>query len=187
MHPHTANLLSISRIPASLAVLVVYQPSSLHHVVATIGIWLIVIISDLLDGKIARKYGISSELGYILDGLGDRAFHIAAYLVFLGQGLISNPLAWLLIIREISQYAVRLTEINWHSKQSSTDRFITRLYTTIVHALFFVTVVMPLTPKEWNSSSFEVGANIVLFVAVVASFARIVPSLWHAWIRAVDG
>ncbi len=74
--------------------------------------------SDFFDGRIARKYHVASKFGYILDGLGDRACHVSAYLLLFIAGVLNVLVVWILIFREVSQYAVRLVETDWHSTQS---------------------------------------------------------------------
>ena len=52
-------------------------------------------ISDLLDGKIARKYGIITKFGTFMDPLADKILVVSAFLSFVLLGYI--PL-WMLII-----------------------------------------------------------------------------------------
>ncbi len=186
VHRHAANAISIARIPASLALLVAYQPHSMWRLALCVGIASGIAVSDFADGRVARKYRIQSKLGYMLDGLGDRAFHVAVYLVFVVVGLISLLLAWVLILREISQYAVRLVEGDWLSSQSTVDRAITKTYAVTIEILFFVEVGRAIAVPDWKSPAYVAGVNVVLLVIAAASYARILPRLQRAWIGAIN-
>jgi phosphatidylglycerophosphate synthase len=182
---HVANILSLIRIPASLGVLAVYDPHSPPRLWTAIGLVLLIMGSDFFDGKIARRLHLVSKFGYVLDGLGDRACHISAYLLLFMTGILNVIVVWILIFREISQYAVRLVDIEWHSSQSWGDRIVAKLYTTIVQTLLLCELVRVLfLPEAQFSSFYTVAANLVLFGAVTASFARIMPHLARAWLDA---
>ena len=53
-------------------------------------------ISDMLDGKIARKYGIVTRFGTFMDPLADKILVVSAFLAFVILGYI--PLWMLLVI-----------------------------------------------------------------------------------------
>ena len=53
-------------------------------------------ISDMLDGKIARKYGIVTRFGTFMDPLADKILIVSAFLAFVILGYI--PLWMLLVI-----------------------------------------------------------------------------------------
>ena len=107
------NILSISRIFLALCVLILYSFDKMIFFSISIGIIIMALITDILDGYIARKYSVVSENGYIWDGLGDRAFYIALYLIFYIRFDIEVLIIWLLIFREILIYALRLINTQW--------------------------------------------------------------------------
>lgn len=184
VHRHTANFLSLTRIPCSIVLLLTYEPDSLSQAAFATFLSLTVIATDVLDGKIARKFKIESKLGYLLDGLGDRAFHTTAYLVLFSVGILPPLLAWLLIFREISQYAVRLVETDWHDRQSKLDRLIAKLYTAIVHCILLVSYWIFQFPSTEIQHQFPIVANVILLMIGLTSYSRIVPRLWCHWVNA---
>jgi CDP-diacylglycerol---glycerol-3-phosphate 3-phosphatidyltransferase len=183
---HAANVLSLIRIPASLGVLAVYDPHSPIRLWTAVGLALIIMGSDFFDGRIARKYNLVSKLGYVLDGLGDRACHISAYLLLFTTGILNILVVWILIFREISQYAVRLINLEWHSAHSKADRFVAQIYTTVVQLLLLLELLRALfVPETALSALFITVANVALFIVVAASFSRIAPQLIRAWRQAI--
>lgn len=185
---HAANILSLIRIPASLGVLAVYDPHSPIRLWTALGLVVVIMGSDFFDGRIARKYNLVSKFGYVLDGLGDRACHISAYLLLSITGVLNILVVWILIFREISQYAVRLVDLEWHSTQSRGDRTVAQLYTTIIQLMLLLELTRTiLMPDSILPNVYIVGANAVLFVAVAASFSRIVPQFVRIWQSSTHG
>jgi phosphatidylglycerophosphate synthase len=135
----------------------------------------------VLDGRIARRLGIASKFGYVLDGLADRAVHITAYLLLLRAGLLSEYLVWALVLRELCQYSVRLVEPDWLSLQAPLDRHVTRLYSAAVHAILIVEVGRAAAFPDIADPAYAIGVNIVLGAAATASYARILPRFHRAW------
>jgi phosphatidylglycerophosphate synthase len=184
---HLPNILSASRIPGALLLLALYRPDDVTRAELSIGLLLLIMATDVLDGRIARRSGNTSEFGYMLDGLGDRAVHVAAYLLLATAQIIPLPLAWALIFREVCQYGVRLVEPAWHATQSRTDRRVTRLYAVTVHVALMTefgrAIIMPGPPGRLYTVAF----CLVLSVAVIASYSRIFPRLVRAWREAAGG
>jgi CDP-diacylglycerol--glycerol-3-phosphate 3-phosphatidyltransferase len=110
------NVLSASRIVAAIAILLLSGRLDAARFTATAIVLLIALITDFLDGYLARRSGQTTELGYILDTMGDRAVHLALLLIFLVRYDFSPLIVWLLIFRDIGIYAVRLLARNWLSK-----------------------------------------------------------------------
>jgi phosphatidylglycerophosphate synthase len=169
------NALSVSRIPAALFLLALYVPGNIYRASASIAVLLIIVATDILDGFLARKLRVASKCGYLLDGLGDRAVHVAAYLILLLNGVVSALLVWLLVFREISQHAIRCVEDDWHLTQSQIDRLSTRLFTIAVHVALFAEICRTLLAANVPDPRYTITVDIILFSVVCFSFTRIVP------------
>jgi cardiolipin synthase len=58
-------------------------------------------LSDALDGAIAKRYGLSSDLGSYLDPLADKALLMATYICLGFLGMISPWLVILIVFRDL--------------------------------------------------------------------------------------
>ena len=101
------NLLSAFRMIAFLPVIILF--SSEHYLTSfflfTVAAW-----SDFLDGFLARRYNITSNLGSLLDLLADKVLvsSILIYLVFYTGNIFLLILTIIIIVREISISSLRL-------------------------------------------------------------------------------
>ena len=95
------NALTVSRlvaIPVLLAVMLVPFPN--HDLVAA-GIFAVFSITDTVDGQIARRYGLVTELGKFLDPLADKLFVLAVLVALVQEGLIPAWVALVIFGREL--------------------------------------------------------------------------------------
>ena len=65
-------------------------------------------VTDYLDGKIARRFGLESRLGQLLDPVADRLYIVATLLGLAWRGIIPWWLVVLLLAREAFMAAVVL-------------------------------------------------------------------------------
>jgi len=64
--------------------------------------------TDLLDGWLARRLGLVTELGATLDRLGDLAFESTALAVLCGYGLVPSWVVVAYLLREFSMLSIRV-------------------------------------------------------------------------------
>src|SRR5437016_3394882 len=94
------NTLSVSRIGLALLFVVCFQRNAvlLYISVALCGIAL---VTDILDGYLARRLHVDSIHGRLWDSLGDKSFYAAIIIAFNAQGFLGVLVTWGLIVREV--------------------------------------------------------------------------------------
>lgn len=79
-------------------------------------IFILAVFSDFLDGYLARRYGVVSALGKVLDASVDKLFFFGLLLYFLSSGVFSLKILGIFLllhlIRDISVTAIRCTLLN---------------------------------------------------------------------------
>jgi len=130
-----ANALCVSRIPLGAAFLLTYSATNIAAFVGAMGIALLAFLTDVLDGRLARRWGLASDAGALLDGLGDKAFYIAVYLVIGEHHAVASLLIWVLIFREVALYGLRVID----SRREATTkelRWISLLFALLIRVYF---------------------------------------------------
>ncbi len=113
------NKLTIARIimtPLFMAAMLIEFP---NHYLAALLIFVIASLTDMLDGKIARKRGLVTNFGKFLDPLADKMLTTAAFLAFLARDF-GYGIAWVLFIvlfREFMIASLRLVVVSSESKK----------------------------------------------------------------------
>lgn len=96
-----SNLISVSRIFVALPVIYLHHSTEGHTGPLVIGLVAYGILSDFLDGWMARKTDRVSELGKILDPVADK---ICAFLLFgysVWAGLVPLWFFWVIVARDL--------------------------------------------------------------------------------------
>lgn len=102
------NKLTVGRIvlvPFFVAVLLTDFP--LNHLVALI-IFVIASVTDMLDGKIARKRNLVTDFGKFADPLADKILVLAALLCFIQNGICDCIAVIIVLFREFAVTSIRL-------------------------------------------------------------------------------
>lgn len=102
------NKLTIGRIllvPIFVASLLINFP--MHNAVALI-LFVIASLTDMFDGKIARKNNLVTDFGKFADPLADKILVLAAFLCFVQNGLCDCIAVIIVLFREFSVTSIRL-------------------------------------------------------------------------------
>ena len=113
------NKLTVMRICLVLPLIVVLLlPVNMVTTLLGAFIFLVTAITDLLDGKIARKYGLVTDFGKFLDPLADKFMVISAMMCIMyrshSNALIFNIfiiLVMVTIFRELAVASIRLVAV----------------------------------------------------------------------------
>ena len=152
---HIPNILSASRMVLCLPLLLVD--------VMTVPFWVLYLIAgltDMLDGFLARRWGVESKFGSRLDSLADFVFVLAVgYKLFpwlklpAALWMMIGLIAMVKIVNAISAYVVRRRIEFLHTKANKLTGFLLFIGMMAIGQSFFV-------PVAW------VVACIALFAAI---------------------
>ncbi len=111
---NTPNKLTIARIiatPVFMAALMIEFP---YHYTAALLLFIAASLTDMIDGKMARKYGLITDFGKFLDPLADKMLTTAAFLGFIkmGIGWQVTWIAFIVLFREFLISSLRLVVVS---------------------------------------------------------------------------
>ncbi|MDR2965903.1 MAG: CDP-diacylglycerol--glycerol-3-phosphate 3-phosphatidyltransferase [Treponema sp.] len=185
-----ANKITLFRIILAPAFFVVYQlpgwiPSWFSNgAIWTVPVlWLIFIISeitDLLDGIVARKFNLTSDLGKLLDPFADTIMQITCFICFVMDGYLPAILFLLVIYREFGVLLLRnlMMKKGIAMGASMTGKVKTVLY--IVAAGFVLAAESILRIRAAHNifaiiyRYFVIGANILFGIAIIFSIVSFI-------------
>ena len=103
--PKKLTVLRIVLVPFFVAALLIDFP--LHHL-AALALFGAASLTDLFDGKIARKRGLVTDFGKFADPLADKILVISALLCFVQMGLCDCVAVIIVLFREFTVTSIRL-------------------------------------------------------------------------------
>ena len=111
---NTPNKLTIARIiatPVFMATLMIEFP---YHYTVALLLFAGASLTDMIDGKMARKYGFITDFGKFLDPLADKMLTTAAFLGFIkmGIGWQVTWIAFIVLFREFLISSLRLVVVS---------------------------------------------------------------------------
>ena len=116
---NTPNKLTLGRMiatPVFMATMLIKFP--FHYLVSLI-IFIAASLTDMIDGKMARKYNLVTDFGKFLDPLADKMLTTAAYLGFIcmfadkyGYCLQMTAITFIVLFREFMVSSIRLVVVS---------------------------------------------------------------------------
>lgn len=100
--PNVLTVLRIVMVPIFLVVLFLNPHDSLWRLVATL-VFVVAILTDVADGRIARKYNLVSDFGKLWDPVADKALTGAA---FVSLGILGELWWWMIVVILVREWGI---------------------------------------------------------------------------------
>ena len=185
--PNKLSLLRCALIPVFMACMLIrFQ----YHYAAALLVFVLASLTDWLDGHLARKNGLVTNLGKFLDPLADKALTTTAFICFV-EVINSRSMPWalmLILTREFMVTSVRLLAAkdgtviaaSFFGKLKTVAQFIAIIYTLV--ALEFATwqgsVLAALSlPSAVYTVPLLIG-RVLIWVSVALTAASGVEYVW---------
>ncbi len=166
------NKLTVLRIIATpIFMLCLLWQFPLHYFLAML-IFIAAALTDMFDGRYARKHNMVTDFGKFLDPLADKMLTSAAFIGFAAMGVGSGS-AWILFIvlfREFMVSSIRLIAVssggkviaanNW-GKAKTVSQMVAIIY------VLFAEGVKAMFPIPFLSAVFDIFTNLFLWISAV--------------------
>lgn len=173
--------ITIFRAVAALVFICIALTPAFHS--ASIALYLYCIISDFVDGKIARRYNMSTRLGEALDLFGDKYLTIVSCMYVWFRGVDILPLA-IIILRDIFSISMRMIQDNG-KRIMGTNKIIGGVIALILWGATFLllvdTDINPSLKIEFNAPYYAVAIFYIFYVAyrLCTSFSDLKQCVTH--------
>ena len=151
-----ANKLTLFRIIcvpifAVFAALAVNEPTRKLWFGLSLIVFCIASLTDMLDGKIARKYNMITDLGKFMDPLADKLLTTTAFLYMLKGGALMTEVVVLLVGREFLVSGVRMLAAGSIKKAVIPANFLGKLKTVLmmVMIIFYYGIMWIVGKTPW--------------------------------------
>ena len=106
--PNLPNLLTLLRIFLTLVFLALIFQDGYWYKIDALVVFAAASFTDYLDGKIARKYGLITPFGELMDPIADKFLVFGAFLSFVQLGVVPLWIVFAMLAREILITGLRL-------------------------------------------------------------------------------
>ena len=104
--PNKLTLLRICMVPLFVAFMLI--PQMPYHYLWALAVFVLASVTDAADGHLARKHGLITDFGKILDPLADKVLVCSALICLVELGHISSVIAVIIVAREFLVTSLRL-------------------------------------------------------------------------------
>ena len=127
-------------------------------------------LSDLLDGKIARKYNLVTDLGKVMDPFADTLSHLTYFACFYGMGIMPAAAFIIIMWREFSISFLRMLMMG---KGKAVAANIWGKSKTVLYALVSIlsiayVVASHFVPGSWQDI-YSIVLTVLFYLAALAS------------------
>lgn len=105
MNKNVPNILTIARVVAVPFFIWAYYDKKFFLALV---IFIVASLTDLFDGKIARKYNLVSNFGKFMDPLADKILNYSAFCLFVGDGTMWDVFLIIVLFREFAVAGIRM-------------------------------------------------------------------------------
>lgn len=158
--PNRLTILRIILVPI-LLILIYNIGNSLTMSVLSVVMFLLISLTDMLDGYIARSRNLVTDFGKFLDPLADKILVISTMIAFIDMGYISSLAVIIIIMREFLVTSLRLVAASTSKviAASKLGKLKTIIQMIVLTILFF-------TPQITTISFGGLVLNILVWVMV---------------------
>lgn len=167
---NTPNKLTVGRMiatPIFMATMLINFP---YHYLVSLLLFIAASLTDMIDGKMARKYNLVTDFGKFLDPLADKMLTTSAYLGFIcmfadkyGYCWQMTAITFVVLFREFMVSSIRLVVVSSGGKVIAANIW-GKLKTVSQMAGIILALLAYTLIKDFGLTSIEPVADIIILV-----------------------
>lgn len=156
-------------VPFVIFMLVPIGGNELISMYVAVGIFIVASLTDLLDGKIARKYNLVTNFGKFMDPLADKLLVAAALICLTANGRLAAWISIIIISREFIISGFRLVA-------SDNGIVIAASYWGKFKTTFQMIMIIMLI-LNYDNSIYQLCAAIITYIALILTIISLIDYL----------
>jgi CDP-diacylglycerol--glycerol-3-phosphate 3-phosphatidyltransferase len=164
------NIVSLSRVALAAAFVVSHSPD------VRISIVIVAAITDMLDGWLARRAGLTSRFGALVDPFADRVFVLVAVATFVYEGTLTTFEYFIMIFRDLMTAVGFLVakSVSWLKPVEFRARWSGKAVTALQMVAFVALLKFPqfVTPLIWSVGALSLFSVVDYTLALWRERAR---------------
>lgn len=173
------NLITVSRLVLAVVLFALIAPGQPALAIPAAILFLIAAGTDAIDGYIARRYGLVTTVGRILDPFADKIIVCGTFIFLLEQHPHSGVSAWMVVI--VVGREMFVTGLRSFLEQQGVDfsASLSGKLKMVVQCLAITASLLSIAPSFANPG-FILFRDITLWLAVAVTFYSGVIYIWRA-------
>jgi len=172
--PNALTTLRIVMVPFFAWALLIDGGNSITWRLVAFGIFLAAMITDKIDGDIARKHNLITNFGKIADPIADKAL---TGMAFVGLSLIGELWWWVTIVVLLREWSVTLLRLSIMKDVVLAANRSGKIKTV----LQTVALCMFILPLKLVEGSLEPAALVLWYIAAVMMAAAVAMTMWSGY------
>lgn len=185
--PNILSFVRVILVPAFVAAILFMKDIKVWGFIVPAVVYALTAFTDMLDGKIARKYGLVTDFGKFIDPLADKFMVLGSMLAILAwmfergqrvQGLIFVWLVLIILFRELAVTSLRLVVAGKKVKVDLAANMMGKLKTVSQMVGTVLIIVEPLIFGDNHIMSY-ICMGIMAFTTIVSGWNYFIGYLPH--------
>lgn len=143
----------------------------LDYFILAMLIFIVAALTDLLDGKIARKQNIVTNFGKIMDPLADKILTYSAFCMFIGDNVIP---AWILIVVLAREFVVS----GIRTVAASEGKVIAAAFSGKLKTVFQMIAIPALLHLEAVPINMPIAHTLILWIANITLYVSVALTIY---------
>lgn len=174
--PNVLTTLRIVSVPFFAWALLIDDGESITWRCVAFVIFVVAMITDKIDGDLARKHNLVTNFGKIADPIADKAL---TGMAFIGLSIVGDIWWWVTIIVLLREWSVTILRLSVLSKVVIAAADLGKIKTTF-QAIALATLCLPLRDPDLPSWM-EVPGEVVFYLAQVCLAIAVALTMWSGW------
>jgi CDP-diacylglycerol--glycerol-3-phosphate 3-phosphatidyltransferase len=174
--PNVLTTLRIISVPFYGWALLVHGGDSITWRVVAWAIFLVAMVTDKIDGDLARKHGLVTDFGKIADPIADKAL---TGMAFIGLSVVGDIWWWVTVVVLLREWSVTLLRLSVLKKIVIAAKDLGKLK-TMVQALALGFLTLPLRDPDLPTW-LQVPGEVVFYAAEVLLAVAVGLTVWSGW------